>query len=275
MKTIPFLALIVIIGISCSSPKDSSGELPDPVQVEITTTMGAFTLELSDKTPLHRDNFIKLVNEGMYDSILFHRILQGFVVQAGEYDSLRQANMDSLTLESLDYRVPAELDSSLFHKRGALGAARDRNPERASSSIQFYIVQRGPRPDSLIVKDEKRINGWLQQYYATQAPENKMWVDSINYALDIEDYKLFGSVYDTLSKIAEDFEDFERYSIPEYQKEVYRTLGGTPHLDQNYTVFGEVTKGMNVVDSIAAIPVGDGGRPIAQVMILRANVIGK
>ena len=95
----------------------------------------------------------------------------------------------------------------------------------------------------------------------------------MNYALTSDDYELFGAIYDTLSKIAEGFEDFERYSIPDYQKEIYRTQGGTPHLDQNYTVFGEVVKGMNVVDSIASVPVGDGGRPIEQVMIIKARVL--
>ncbi|MEQ8627420.1 peptidylprolyl isomerase [Ekhidna sp.] len=264
---------ISLLITSCSSSKDTSDEPSKPVQVVLNTTMGPITLELSDKTPLHRDNFVKLVNDGMYDSIIFHRVLEGFVVQAGEFDSLRQANLDSSVIESLDYQVPAEFDTTLFHKRGALGAARDGNPERASSSIQFYIVQSGPQPDSMIVKGEKRINGWLQQHYATQAPENKMWLDSLNFALEKDDYKLFGGVYDTLSKIAKDFEDYEPYSIPEYQKEIYRTTGGTPHLDQNYTVFGEVVAGMNVVDSIAAVPVGDGGRPIDQVMILGARIL--
>ncbi|MEQ6167439.1 peptidylprolyl isomerase [Ekhidna sp. MALMAid0563] len=224
---------ISLLITSCSSSKDTSDEPSKPVQVVLNTTMGPITLELSDKTPLHRDNFVKLVNDDMYDSIIFHRVLEGFVVQAGEFDSLRQANLDSSVIESLDYQVPAEFDTTLFHKRGALGAARDGNPERASSSIQFYIVQSGPQPDSMIVKGEKRINGWLQQHYATQAPENKMWLDSLNFALEKDDYKLFGGVYDTLSKIAKDFEDYEPYSIPEYQKEIYRTTGGTPHLDQN------------------------------------------
>ena len=100
-----------------------------------------------------------------------------------------------------------------------------------------------------------------------------MWLDSLNFALENDDYELFGTIYDTLSKIAKDFEDYEPYRIPEYQKEIYRTTGGTPHLDQNYTVFGEVVAGMNVIDSIAAVPVGDGGRPIDQVMILNAKVI--
>ena len=264
---------ISLLITSCSSSKDTSDEPSKPVRVVFNTTMGSITLELSDKTPLHRDNFVKLVNDGMYDSIIFHRVLEGFVVQAGEFDSLRQANLDSSVIESLGYQVPAEFDTTLFHKRGALGAARDGNPERASSSIQFYIVQAGPQPDSMIVKGEGRINGWLQQHYATQAPENKMWLDSLNFALENDNYELFGGIYDTLSQIAKDFEGFERYTIPEYQKEIYRTTGGTPHLDQNYTVFGEVVAGMNVVDSIAAVPVREGGRPIDQVMILKARIL--
>ena len=273
MKNIFHLPLVLLIIVSCTPSSDTLNEEQKPIQVELTTSMGAITLELSDKTPLHRDNFVNLVNDGLYDSIIFHRVLDGFVVQAGEFDSLRQVNLDSSVINNLDYQVPAEFDTSLFHKRGALGAARDGNPERASSSIQFYIVQAGAQPDSMIVKGEERINSWLRQHYTTQAPENKMWLDSLNYATDNEDYELFLTINDTLSKLAENFEDYETYSIPEYQKKVYRTQGGTPHLDQNYTVFGEVIKGMDVIDSIAAVPVGDGGRPIDQVMILNAKVI--
>ena len=109
MKNIFHLPLVLLIFVSCTPPSDTLNEEHRPIQVELTTSMGAITLELSDKTPLHRDNFVNLVNDGMYDSIIFHRVLQGFVVQAGEFDSLRQANLDSSVLESLDYRVPGRI----------------------------------------------------------------------------------------------------------------------------------------------------------------------
>ena len=158
--------LILLIALSCKEQAtNQTDDTVVPIQVELQTEKGNIVLELSDKTPLHRDNFIKITRAGRLDSMLFHRVLDGFVAQAGEYDSLRIARMDSAQLQALDYRIPAEIDTSLFHKRGALGAARTANPERASSSLSFYIVQRGPRPDSLITRDEERINGWLQQHY--------------------------------------------------------------------------------------------------------------
>jgi peptidyl-prolyl cis-trans isomerase B (cyclophilin B) len=229
-------------------------------------------LELSDKTPLHKENFIKIVNEGWLDSMLFHRVLEGFVVQAGQYDSLKMAGMDSATMESMDYRVPAEFDTSLFHKRGALGAARTGNPERASSSLSFYFVQRGPRKDSLIDTDEKRINSWLKDNYFVNSPENKNWKDSLLALEAAEEWEGFYALSDTISKMAQTLE-LEPYAIPEHQRDVYRTLGGTPHLDQNYTVFGEVIQGMNVVDSIAAVEVNAAGLPDQNVYILSARIL--
>ncbi|WP_445383083.1 peptidylprolyl isomerase [Robiginitalea sp. IMCC43444] len=254
--------------------EEASKETADPIQVELQTEKGIIVLELSDKTPLHRDNFIKITREGRLDSMLFHRVLEGFVAQAGEYDSLRMARMDSTQLQALNYRIPAEIDSSLFHKRGAMGAARTANPERASSPLSFYIVQRGPRPDSLIKRDEERINTWLQQHFFLNAPENKQWKDSLTQAEADEDRELFLALTDTINTLAESFE-FSPYRIPEAHREVYRTLGGTPHLDQNYTVFGEVISGMEVVDSIARVPVNEAGRPAKNLYILKARVISE
>jgi peptidyl-prolyl cis-trans isomerase B (cyclophilin B) len=270
--TIILLALVIT---SCKSPSNESPiqeEIPEPIKVELTTTMGNMVLELSDRTPLHRDNFVKIVSEGRLDSMLFHRVLQDFVVQAGQYDSLTMASMDSLELAAIDYRVPAEIDTFLFHKRGALGAARTGNPERASASLSFYIVQRGSRADSLIDKDEKRINTWLQQHAFVNAPENKNWKDSLVQAEDSENWAQFSALMDSISSLAETYPHNE-YTIPESQREVYRTLGGTPHLDQNYTVFGEVLSGMEVVDSIAAVPVNNAGLPDEPVYILRAKLM--
>ena len=247
-------------------------EESSPVHVKLQTAMGDVMLQLSDKTPLHRDNFIKIVNEGRLDSMLFHRVLEEFVVQAGLYDSLTMANMDSLEMEAVNYRVPAEMDTTLFHKRGALGAARTGNPNRESSSLSFYVVQRGPRADSLIDRDQSRINTWLQQHYFIQDPANKIWKDSLELADQDENWELFSVISDTVNKMAESYE-FEAYTIPEYQRETYRTIGGTPHLDQNYTVFGEVIDGMAIIDSIAKVAVNEAGMPDQPVYIISAEVV--
>jgi len=222
---------------------------------------------------LHKENFLKLVNDGAYDSLLFHRVIEGFVVQGGDPDSKYAAPQDTVGRGGLDYRIPAEFDTTIFHKRGAVGTARNNNPERESNAMQFYIVQAGPVADSIIDKSEERINECLATYYTLHAPQHKVWLDSLNYAMDNEDWPAYRRVNDTISVTAKTFTDFDRYNIPEQHREVYRTLGGTPMLDQNYTVFAEVISGMNVVDSIAAVTTNPLDRPIEDVRILTARVI--
>ena len=266
------LLLLLAFLVSCQKATEQDTKEEPPVQVVLTTSKGPMVLELSNRTPLHRDNFIKIVKEGRLDSMLFHRVLEGFVVQAGQYDSLKMVNMDSAELAAIDYRIPAEIDTALFHKRGALGAARTGNPERASASLSFYVVHRGSRPDSLINKDEKRINGWLQQHYFINAPQNAALKDSLLSAEEDENWEMVGALNDTIRTMAKSF-PIDSFRISEKQREVYRTLGGTPHLDQNYTVFGEIVQGMNVVDSIAVVETNEAGRPFAPVYILSAEVL--
>jgi len=214
---------------SCN-PRLSNGLRVHDLQkdVEIFTTKGALTVRLSDSTPLHRDNFLRLAKSGFYDSVLFHRVIRNFMVQSGDPDSRRPK--DSTTLGSGDpgYTIPAEFRSSLFHKKGALAAARtgdDVNPTKSSSGSQFYIVQ------------------------------GKVFTDA---GLDsLETGRLKGR------------------KIPAEYRSVYKTLGGTPHLDQNYTVFGQVVKGLAVIDSIAASPTSGPprDRPSKEVRILKMKLV--
>jgi len=199
--------------------------------IEVTTNKGVLFLRLSDSTPLHRDNFLLLVKKGYYDSLLFHRVIQRFMIQGGDPDS-RQGHPGKPLSQGGSggpgYTVPAEFRASLFHHRGALAAARtndDVNPLKASSGSQFYIVQ------------------------------GRVFTDA---GLDsLETFRLKGR------------------KIPAAQREVYRTLGGAPHLDQNYTVFGEVIKGLDVVDSIAASPTSGppSDRPLKDVRILKMRLV--
>jgi len=268
--------LVILLYICSCTPTESESDLnaAKPQRVLLKTNLGEITLQLSDRTPLHRDNFIKLVKEGAFDSLLFHRVIEGFVIQGGDPDSKTAKAGDTLGGGGLDYKVPAEFDSTLFHKRGALGAARDGNPERASSAMQFYVVQASkPLSDSLMEVNEIRINGWLRDHYSLNAPENKMWLDSLNKATEVEDWNTAGKVRDTLAALAESFTGFARYSIPKAHKAIYQSLGGTPHLDQNYTIFGEVVSGMEVVDSIAAQEVDELNRPVEDIRILSASII--
>ena len=196
--------------------------------VLLQTTLGDIVVRLSDSTPLHRDNFLKLAKTGYYDSVLFHRVIQNFMIQAGDPNSKLAAPGQPLGAGGPGYRIPAEFRTTLFHKRGVIAAARDNNPEKASSGSQFYIVQ------------------------------GKVFTDA---GLDsVETFRLNGR------KIRPD------------QREAYKTVGGTPHLDQNYTVFGEVISGMDVVDKIAAVQTSKGAdhdRPIEDVRILKTKLIDR
>lgn len=191
-------------------------------KVKIVTTKGTIVVQLSDKTPLHRNNFVKLVKQRYYNGILFHRVIKEFMIQAGDDSTKQSVPGKRYGSGGLKNKIPAEFDSSLFHKRGVLAAARDNNPEKASSGSHFYIVQGKKFTDSTLNEVEvKRMGG---------------------------------------------------RKIPERYREVYRTIGGAPHLDQNYTVFGEVIKGMNVVDTIAQMERDQYDRPKEDVRIIRMKL---
>lgn len=187
---------------------------PKNQYVKISTSKGEVIIKLYNETPLHRDNFIKLVKEGFYNGTIFHRVIKAFMIQGGDPDS-KNAPADKMLGEGgLKYTVPAEFRDSLFHKKGVLAAARDNNPEKASSSSQFYLVQ------------------------------GKVYTDE---------------QLNTLEK------NRLQHKIPDYQRNVYKTIGGVPHLDRNYTVYGEVVKGLEMIDAIAALPTGKADRPIEDV----------
>ncbi|MBD0331817.1 MAG: peptidylprolyl isomerase [Chitinophagaceae bacterium] len=223
--------LFILLFIGCATAKQTTDVLSNrdrEKDVELVTTYGNIVLRLYDSTPLHRDNFLRLVKSGFYDSILFHRVIQNFMIQAGDPESKRAQPGQPLGNGGPGYTIPAEFRVTLFHKKGALAAARtgdNVNPQKASSGSQFYIVQ------------------------------GKKFTDA---GLDsVEIIRLNGR------------------KLPAEHREVYKTIGGTPHLDQNYTVFGEVVKGLNVVDSIAAVSTSrtPPDRPITDVRILKARLI--
>lgn len=269
--TLVFVLLLVFINCNTKNEKPTSKE--KKTTIEMVTDKGTILLELYNETPKHRDNFIKLAKEGAYDSLLFHRVINTFMIQGGDPDSKFAEPNVQLGNGDRPYKVDAEFRPNLFHKKGALAAARDGNPERASSAMQFYIVQGKVKNDSLIDIDEKRINRWLATHYSNQLPENKALFDSLQQAIANEDYQRYLKINKELEKRAENFTDFQKYTIPEEHRKVYRTLGGTPHLDQNYTVFGQVIEGLNVVDSIAAVKVDVNNRPINDIRIQSIKVI--
>ncbi|MBN8789240.1 MAG: peptidylprolyl isomerase [Terrimonas sp.] len=227
---IPWICLVTVISFIGCNPKIADGVRKKDLtkDVEMITDKGTIYIRLSDSTPLHRNNFLRLAKQHYYDGILFHRVIQHFMIQAGDPQSKNAAAGIKLGEGDLGYTIPAEFNAALFHKKGVIAAARegdDKNPQKASSAAHFYIVQG-------MIFSEKGLDS-LQQF------------------------RLKGKI------------------IPPERRAVYTTIGGTPHLDGSYTVFGEVIKGLEIVDSIAATPVSRelGNRPLQDIHIKKLRLI--
>jgi cyclophilin family peptidyl-prolyl cis-trans isomerase len=243
--------------------------------IEFRTDYGDIIFRLSDETPKHRNNFIKLVNRHFYDSLLFHRVINHFIIQTGDPDSKLAKSGEPLGESDLPYTVPAEFNSNLFHKRGTLNAARDDNPERASSSTQFTFVQGKIYTDSMLTIAEKRINNWLAYNRVIHQPDNQEIVRKLEELKKRQTNDDSINIINNQLKVLADkeLEISTPFKIPETHRQIYKTIGGAAHLDQNYTVFGEVVKGMNVVDSIAGVKTDSLDRPVDDVRIISAKLI--
>jgi len=267
------LILLLVLSFWNCDTKTKTSKEEQRKAIEMVTDYGTMVIELYNETPLHRDNFIKLANENAYDSVLFHRVINEFMIQSGDPDSKNAQPGDTLGNGGRPYKVDAEINPDLFHKKGVLAAARDGNPERASSSMQFYLVQGKVWNDSLLDKAETRINGWLAAHYFKKDPDNKPLLDSMQKAIDDEDMERYALFNDSIRSMSKSYKNFDSYAIPEAHRQIYRSIGGTPHLDQNYTVYGEVIQGIEVIDSIAAVRTDSLDRPIADVRIIRVRVL--
>ncbi len=266
--------LLASLVFACSPKQNDTDSYEAPLtKVKLTTTKGEIVLQLYNETPRHRDNFIKIVEDGVLDSLLFHRVIEEFMIQGGDTNSKLAQPGDTLGNGDLPYEIPAEITPTLFHKKGVLAAARGNHPDRVSSSTQFYIVQGKVFNDSLLARAETRINGWLAEYYVKHDSTYTSELDSLLNAIEAEDWQTASRINNRFYELAQDYDDFERYEIPAEHREVYKTIGGTPHLDQNYTVFGEVVSGLAVVDSIAAVETNPLNRPLEDVRILSAQIV--
>ena len=209
----------------------------EPVRVEIETKFGSMIVQLSDSTPQHRDNFLKLVEEQFYDSLIFHRVIREFMVQGGDPQSKGAPASARLGSGGPGYTVEAEIRPDLLHFKGALSAARQGdnvNPTRRSSGSQFYLVQGRPFSDSEMSGIEGRIAN-----------------STVEYDNDLDNVENGQFVYS------------------EEARSMYKTVGGTPFLDMQYTVFGYVIEGLDLIDSIAAVPTDRrrGDRPLDDVVM--------
>ncbi|MBP8033436.1 MAG: peptidylprolyl isomerase [Bacteroidia bacterium] len=238
----------------------------------ISTSLGNMKLKLFNETPQHRDNFLKLVREHFYDSLLFHRVIQDFMIQGGDPDSKHAEPAKFLGDGDLKYTIPAEFVPTLCHKKGMLCAARngdDVNPEKASSACQFYIVQGKVRTDEDLKSYEKRINKPIITKLKEEVlnnVENKNLKDKIDAFKKEQNNDSLMVYYKVVNKLVDEaYAKTAHYTFPPEHQTIYKTIGGTPHLDSQYTIFGEVIEGIDVIDKIAAVGKNKDDRPLIDI----------
>ena len=233
--------------------------------VKISTTLGDIVVKLYDETPLHRDNFLKLAKEGYYDGTIFHRVIKNFMVQGGDPDSKNPQPNAQYGTGGPDYTIEAEIKPTLYHKRGALAAARtgdEVNPERRSSGSQFYIVWGDVYNEGQMGNLSKQMEMMAQQnIFSRLAAENKSKIMDLRRNRDREG--LLALQDELVAKAKEQAK--KEGGLSEEQKQIYSTVGGTPHLDGQYTVFGEVTEGLDVVEKIQSVQTLRGDRPVEDI----------
>jgi peptidyl-prolyl cis-trans isomerase B (cyclophilin B) len=262
MKRVPFiciLAVFIVIMSGCAQNKD--------YVVTIKTRYGDMVAILYDETPKHKENFIKLAKEHYFDSTLFHRVIAGFMIQGGDPDSKSAMPGQPLGRGGPGYTIDAEFNPKFIHERGALSAARlgdQQNPTKASSGSQFYIVQGTVMTEDELRLDQSKFDTALKQFF--QNPVNRPAYDSIVAAYQAGDMKGYQSMLLHLKPRVEKETGIntDKEVSPEKLK-AYTTIGGAPSLDGEYTVFGRVIQGIEVVDKIAAVQKDRGDRPIEDI----------
>lgn len=262
-KLLLFPVLIFII--SCNAPGGNENTV-----ITINTTLGDIKIKLYDGTPLHRDNIIKLINSDFYEGVSFHRVIKDFMIQAGDPETKSGKNVN-LPDSIKTYTIPAEFNIQYFHKKGAVAAARqgnEINPEMRSSGTQFYIVQGEKYIDADLNTTEQRINSNIKQGLFNKLI--KETTDSVRLSGTTLTY---GQIQEIASvKMFEYLTTHPDYRISAEQRNVYKSIGGTPRLDGSYTVFGEVIEGLDVVDKIASVSTDAGDKPVIDVKILKIKI---
>jgi peptidylprolyl isomerase len=267
------LTLLMSSSFLCATSQTLGKEV-----VEISTPHGVMTFRLYKETPLHRKNFLRLVRNGFYDSLLFHRVINQFMIQGGDPLSRKAKPGDSLGHGESGKPVPAEFRDSIFHRKGVIAAARESdniNPERASSACQFYIVMGKPRTPEDLKKYEARINKTnlaQERLLFMKTARGKMLADSMRRLSSRGSTDLAVQIDSTIAR--EVAAKHKTFRFGDRQVKTYTTVGGTPHLDGSYTVFGEIVEGMEVIDRIAAVRTDSRDRPLEDVR-MRMRVLSK
>lgn len=285
MKKVLLLAVVLCAALSCSmtngngSASDSnSNEKTDSTkmtQVEIKTSLGDIVVELYNETPKHRDNFIKLAKEGYYDGVLFHRVIKDFMVQTGDGNSKTAKKDDMLGSGDPGYTIPAEfVYPKYFHKKGALAAARTGdqvNPQRASSGSQFYIVTgQVYSEDQLHMIEQNMEYGMKQSLFQSLAMQHRQEIEEMQRNGDRAGLERLQN--ELIPQVEAEYAK-NPAKLTQEQRQAYTSVGGTPHLDGQYTVFGEVVKGMDVVDKIQNVQTGVNDRPVDDVKVISMKVL--
>lgn len=271
------LLTILVCGLTACKPGQKKEEnMEKETKLKIETSAGDITVKLYNETPKHRDNFIKLVKDGTYEGTLFHRVIKDFMIQAGDPESKKAPKGKMLGAGDVGYTVPAEfVYPKYFHKKGALSAARQGdnvNPKKESSGCQFYIVTGKVYNDSTLLGMESQMNeNKINVIFNTLAQKHmkeiyKMRKENDENGLYELQEKLFAEAEAEVAKQP------EFHFTPE-QIEAYTTVGGTPHLDGEYTVFGEVIEGMDIVDKIQQVKTDRSDRPEEDVKIVKVEVL--
>ena len=274
-----FWILLIILAcsaVACKSGQKKDGNMEKETVLKIETSMGDIKVKLYNETPKHRDNFIKLAKDGTYNGTLFHRVIKDFMVQAGDPESKNAPKGKMLGSGDVGYTVPAEfVYPKYFHKKGALSAARqgdEVNPKKESSGCQFYIVTGKVFNDSTLLNMEQQKNqNKVTEAFNALAQKHMKEIYKMRKANDQDGlYALQDTLFIQAEAEAAKQPDF--HLTPE-QIQAYTTVGGTPHLDGEYTVFGEVVEGMDIVDKIQQVKTDRSDRPEEDVKIINVSVI--
>lgn len=274
-----FWILLIILAcsaVACKSGQKKDGNMEKETVLKIETSMGDIKVKLYNETPKHRDNFIKLAKDGTYNGTLFHRVIKDFMVQAGDQESKNAPKGKMLGSGDVGYTVPAEfVYPKYFHKKGALSAARqgdEVNPKKESSGCQFYIVTGKVFNDSTLLNMEQQKNqNKVTEAFNALAQKHMKEIYKMRKANDQDGlYALQDTLFIQAEAEAAKQPDF--HFTPE-QIKAYTTVGGTPHLDGEYTVFGEVVEGMDIVDKIQQVKTDRSDRPEEDVKIINVSVI--
>ncbi|MBL7918484.1 MAG: peptidylprolyl isomerase, partial [Bacteroidia bacterium] len=262
----------VLVLLACTGYLSLKGQTLSKETIVLETDLGTIKLKLYEETPLHKANFLKLVNQGLYDSLLFHRVINGFMIQGGDPKSKTAKESDTLGNGEIGYTIPAEINEKLIHKKGTLCAARegdDINPKFESSACQFYLVQGKVRSPEELKKYEDRINKTKFNNAARAVMKSeqgkllKTQYDKLKLENKTDSAAIINSELEALIKTENSKKP--EYKFSEFQQKTYTSIGGTPHLDGTYTVFGEVIEGIEIIDKIAAVKTNSLDRPIKNV----------